>query len=179
MSPINSHKSLQRPLAKPVAKLVKPIKPLAKPTGKPVNRKPLRRTKQKSVGAIILNAQNQVLIMFSARNKYWEFPKGKVEAGEKELDTLKREMFEETGIQRFRLNPSFREFLYYRFRVSDQLIQKVVVYYLFKTGAEVKVSDEHKDFKWVTLDEVTKYLKHVNQRDLIKRLKLFLAKHPV
>ncbi|MBI4407568.1 MAG: NUDIX domain-containing protein [Candidatus Kerfeldbacteria bacterium] len=150
-----------------------------KPTSKPTARKPLRRIKQKSVGAIILNASNQVLIMYSAKNRYWEFPKGKVETGEKELDTLKREMFEETGIQRFRLHPQFREFLYYRFRVHDLLIQKVVVYYLFKTGQEVRLSDEHKDYKWVDADDVSKYLKHINQRDLMKRVKQFLAKHPL
>ncbi|EKD79571.1 MAG: NUDIX hydrolase [uncultured bacterium] len=149
------------------------------PTSKPTSRKPLRRTKQKSVGAVILNADNHVLIMYSAKNRYWEFPKGKVEPGEKELDTLKREMFEETGIQRFRLHPQFREFLYYRFRVHDLLIQKVVVYYLFKTGAEVKLSDEHKAYKWVEIEKVPQYLKHVNQRDLMKRVKLFLAKHPL
>ncbi len=171
MTPTPSTKSLIKPAA--------PKLPARKVTAKPSGHRPLRRTKQKSVGAIILNAQNQVLIMFSARNKYWEFPKGKVEPGEKELDTLKREMFEETGIQRFRLNPTFREFLYYRFRVTDQLIQKVVVYYLFKTGSDVKVSDEHKDYKWVSIEEVPKYLKHVNQRDLIKRLRAFMAKHPV
>lgn len=145
----------------------------------PAKRKPLRRIKQKSVGAIILNADNQVLIMYSAKNRYWEFPKGKVESGEKELDTLKREMYEETGIQRFRLHPQFREFLYYRFRVHDLLIQKVVVYYLFKTGAAVRLSDEHKDYKWVEIDQVSPYLRHVNQKDLMKRVKQFLAKHPL
>lgn len=142
-------------------------------------RKPLRRTKQKSVGAIILNASNQVLIMYSTKNRYWEFPKGKVETGEKELDTLKREIHEETGIQRFRLHSEFREFLYYRFRVHDMLIQKVVIYYLFKTGSDVRLSDEHKAYKWVDIDKVPHYLKHINQRDLMKRVKLFLAKHPL
>lgn len=142
-------------------------------------RKPLPRVKQKSVGAIILNAQNQVLLMFSAQNKYWEFPKGKVERGERELDTLKREMGEETGIRRFRLHPSFREYLYYNFRVSNQIIQKVVVYYLFKTGATVQLSEEHSDFKWVEVNEVAQYLKHVNQRDLMRRVQDFLQKHPL
>lgn len=142
-------------------------------------RKPLPRIKQKSIGAIILNAQNQVLLMFSAQNKYWEFPKGKVERGERELDTLKREMEEETGIRRFRLHPSFREYLYYTFRVNNQIIQKVVVYYLFKTGAAVKLSDEHSDYKWVNPDEVAQCLKHVNQRDLMRRVQYFLQKHPL
>lgn len=143
------------------------------------SRKSLHRQKQKSVGAIILNAQNQVLLMFSAQNKYWEFPKGKVERGERELDTLKREMCEETGIRRFRLHPSFREYLYYTFRVGHQLIQKVVVYYLFKTGSAVKLSDEHSEYTWVELADVPNYLKHVNQKDLLRRVQAFLQTHPL
>lgn len=149
------------------------------PVYHPRPRKPLPRVKQKSVGAIILNAQNHILLMFSAQNQYWEFPKGKVETGERELDTLKREIWEETGIRRFRLHPSFREYLYYTFRVDHQIIQKVVVYYLFKTGASVRLSDEHSDCRWVPTEEVSQYLKHVNQRDLMRRVQLFLKKNPL
>lgn len=154
-------------------------------TGRPAaprstaGRKPLAKLKQKSVGAVILNPDNLVLIMYSAANKYWEFPKGKVERGEKELDTLKREVYEETGIRRFRLNPSFRESIYYSFRVASGIINKVVIYYLFKTGAQIQVSDEHADYKWVTLDEVDTYLKHVNQKNLVKRVRTFLKTHEI
>lgn len=141
-------------------------------------RRPRLRTQgQKSVGAVILNEKNEVLIMYSSRNKYWEFPKGKVEPGEKELDTLKREMYEETGIENFRLHPEFKAFLRYNFRVGKLLIKKIVVYYLFKTGAEVKVSDEHTDFKWVPIEEVQEHLKHVNQHKLIKKVRTFLETH--
>lgn len=142
-------------------------------------RKPLGKIKQKSIGAVILNPQNEVLIMYSSANKYWEFPKGKVERGEKELDTLKREVYEETGIRRFRLNPAFRESIYYSFRVNNAIINKVVIYYLFKTGAQIHVSDEHMDYKWVTLDEVDTYLKHVNQKNLVKRVRAFMKTHEI
>ncbi len=159
--------------------------PTTRPVGRPSSsrpsaaRKPVGKIKQKSVGAVILNPDNQVLIMYSSANKYWEFPKGKVERGEKELDTLKREVYEETGIRRFRLHPSFRESIYYSFRVTNAIINKVVIYYLFKTGAKVQVSDEHVEYKWVTLDEVDTYLKHVNQKNLVKRVRAFMKTHEI
>ncbi len=136
-------------------------------------------TKQKSVGAIILNANNEVLLMYSATNKYWEFPKGKIERGEKELDTLKREIYEETGIKRFRLHPAFREQIYYSFKVKEEVINKVVVYYLFKTGSQITVSDEHADHKWVALDDIEQFLKHGNQKRLIYKVRDFLENHKV
>lgn len=156
-------------------------RPLQRTTGRlPLKQsRTINKIKQKSVGAIILNAEKKLLIMYSADNKYWEFPKGKVERGEKELDTLKREVFEETGIRRFRLHPLFREPIYYSFRVSGAVINKVVIYYMFKTGAEIKVSDEHLQYKWVTIDEVDSYLKHINQRNLVKRVRAFLNTHEI
>lgn len=150
------------------------------PEAKRTNRPPIKHVqKQKSIGAVILNAKQEVLVMYSTKNKYWEFPKGKMEQGEKELDTLKREMEEETGIKRFRLNPAFREFMRYQFRVGDKLIRKVVVYYLFKTGSQVNVSDEHTDFKWVHVDEVDELLRHENQRKLMRRVRAFLKENEI
>ncbi|MFA5995003.1 MAG: NUDIX domain-containing protein [Patescibacteria group bacterium] len=134
--------------------------------------------RQKSVGAIILNAEQKVLLVFSTANEYWEFPKGKMERGEKELDTLKREIYEETGIKHFRLQPLFKEQIYYNFRVNELTIAKLVVYYLFKTGANVQLSDEHTKFQWVSLNEAAGILKHINQRNLIKRVQQFLIDHP-
>ena len=134
--------------------------------------------RQKSVGAIILNGKNEVLLVFSSANQYWEFPKGKMERGEKELDTLAREIYEETGIKHFRLHPLFKENIYYNFRVGNMVIAKIVVYYLFKTGATVKISDEHSKFQWVHINDIDQYLKHINQRNLIKRVRYFLEHHP-
>lgn len=135
--------------------------------------------RQKSVGAIILNGKNEVLLVFSSANQYWEFPKGKMEHGEKELDTLAREIYEETGIKHFRLHPLFKENIYYNFRVGDLVIAKIVVYYLFRTGASVKISDEHTKFQWINIDEVDIHLKHSNQRNLIKRVRYFLKHQPL
>ncbi len=135
--------------------------------------------RQKSVGAVIMNGQNEVLLVFSSANQYWEFPKGKMERGEKELDTLSREIYEETGIRHFRLHPLFKENIYYHFRVGDTVIAKIVVYYLFKTGATVRLSDEHSKFQWVHIDRIDQYLKHINQRNLIKKVRYFLQHHPL
>ena len=51
-----------------------------------------------ATGALVLNAQGQILLIKSPRYADWEFPGGQVEAGETIPRALKREVFEETGI---------------------------------------------------------------------------------
>lgn len=121
----------------------------------------------KSVGAVVLNQKNEILLVFQNKNKYWEFPKGKVEHAERELETLRREIFEETGIEKYRIFPRFRKVMQYEFQYKGKLIRRVVVYFLIQTRDEVKISDEHSNFKWLSIPEAKKFLKHKNQSRLL------------
>lgn len=121
----------------------------------------------KSVGAIVLNYHSYVLLLFQRKNKYWEFPKGKMEIGEREIDTLKRELFEETGIRRYRLLRSFHRSMYYNFRYKGKLIPRKVVYFLVKTSDHIQLSHEHTRYEWLPLEKAKKRLKHKNQIALI------------
>lgn len=136
----------------------------------------------KSIGAVVLNEQKKILIMFQKQNRYWEFPKGKVEIGEEknELGTLKREILEETGLKDLHLIPGFKFDIKYRFTLHGQLIHKSNVYYLATTESDqIKLSDEHLEYKWVSLAAVGRYLKHKNQRILIYKLRDFLKDNPI
>ncbi len=124
----------------------------------------------KSVGAVILNTKNQVLLVFQKKNKYWEFPKGKVENAETEIQTLQREIEEETGIKRFRMAKRFRKVMYYNFQYKGRTIQRRVVYFLIKTADRVRISDEHTEYAWVPLERAKERLKHKNQINLIDQV---------
>lgn len=121
----------------------------------------------KSVGAVVLNQKNEILLVFQNKNKYWEFPKGKVENAERELETLRREIQEETGITKYRIFPRFRKVMQYEFQYKGKLIRRVVVYFLIQTRDEVQISDEHSNFKWLPIPEAKKFLKHKNQMRLL------------
>lgn len=124
----------------------------------------------KSVGAVVLNSRMQILLVFQKKNRYWEFPKGKVEAGEREMDTLQRELFEETGIRRFRLVQNFRKVMHYDFVFKGKLIRRKVVYFLIRSNDRIRISKEHTRYMWVSLEAAKRKLKHENQMKLVEEV---------
>lgn len=132
----------------------------------------------KSVGAVILNPKNEVLVMFQKRNRYWELPKGKAEPGEKELETLEREIAEETGIEGLEVLEDSRDSFSYKFSLQGSLIIKRNVYYIARAkDSSVKISHEHLDYKWMPLDKVNKMFKHKNQKELVNKVRKYLEEH--
>ena len=96
----------------------------------------------------------RVLVLRAYKN--WDFPKGRVEAGEEPLDAAKREATEETGITQldFPFGETYRETLPYAGG-------KIARYYLAETDEEsvrLPISadlgrPEHHEFRWVSFDE--------------------------
>jgi len=138
--------------------------------------------KKKSIGALVVNQKNQFLLIYQTQHQYWEFPKGGVEKGETDLQTLERELKEETGLTKFSLISGFQEKVEFTFRGQNgQLIDKTVVYYLLrlKAGQKICLSPEHQGFVWLDSKKALSYLIHDNQRTLLKKAqKLVLLKKP-
>ncbi|MCW1930618.1 MAG: NUDIX domain-containing protein [Candidatus Kerfeldbacteria bacterium] len=128
---------------------------------------PPRALSSKSVGAVVLNAQYKVLVIFQKKNRYWEFPKGKVEEGENEVQTLQREVFEETGIRHFKLSKTFRATMRYTFMFEGKRVKRTVVYYLLQTADAVRISGEHTAYRWLSLRSAQKILKHANHKKIL------------
>lgn len=133
---------------------------------------------EKSVGAIIFrkeNSQIKYLLMQHARvgrvdNPYWDFPKGHVEKGETEGRAMRREIFEETGVNDLTLVPKFRETMKVFFRWQGKTIFKIIVFYLGETKAmEVKISSEHMGYKWLGYEDALKELTFDNAKSILKK----------
>jgi 8-oxo-dGTP pyrophosphatase MutT (NUDIX family) len=96
----------------------------------------------------------RILILRAYKN--WDFPKGRVEAGEDPIDAAKREATEETGLSElaFSFGDVYRETLPYAG-------SKVARYYLAETNEEtirLPISHElgrpeHHEWRWVSLEE--------------------------
>lgn len=88
---------------------------------------------------------------------YWEFPGGKLEAGEEPSKGLEREVLEETGLQVRSRNPVFV--------FSESNIGYNIVFIIWEVeliSGEVELSSDHSDFKWATREEILKLPKAEN-----------------
>jgi 8-oxo-dGTP pyrophosphatase MutT (NUDIX family) len=140
---------------------------------------------EKSAGAIIFirNKEIKYLLLHypsgsRTSKEYWDLPKGHIEKGEKEVDTVKREVKEETGLEDIKIIEGFKESIKYFFRFEGKTIFKTVIFYLAETGnQDVKVSFEHTGYKWLLYEEALGQLTFKNAKEILKKSNEFLTKH--
>jgi bis(5'-nucleosidyl)-tetraphosphatase len=107
---------------------------------------------------------------------HWDFPKGNIESGETEIDTIKREVMEETGIIDIKLIEGFRQQISYKYRKKSKLVHKTVIYYLAETKSnKVVLSFEHVNFAWLNFDDALNKLSFENSKKVLKNAKEFLS----
>ena len=78
--------------------------------------------RERSAGAVIFfthGATKEYLIL-RYQAGHWDFPKGHIEKGEDEFDTVRREVREETGLGDIVLIPGFEEHTSYFYRKSPK-----------------------------------------------------------
>lgn len=122
------------------------------------------------VKAFITNPCGEFLFLKrSALSKHfagtWELPGGKVDAGEAFDTALVREVAEETGLT-IELDRVVGATQY----EMPQIKLAVLFMEARMLSGDVRLSDEHDDYRWVPLDEITRL-------DLSDQLKAFLIEY--
>jgi 8-oxo-dGTP pyrophosphatase MutT (NUDIX family) len=139
--------------------------------------------KEKSAGAVVFRKEKGkilfLLVCYGTKEKFWwDFPRGHVEKNEKEEETARREIFEETGIKDLKFIPGFKESYRYFFRDKDGLVFKENVIFLAETKKKrVKLSFEHHDFVWLPFKEALSKLTFENSKEILKKANRYLLKH--
>jgi 8-oxo-dGTP pyrophosphatase MutT (NUDIX family) len=128
---------------------------------------------EQSVGAVIklrpVEGTAEFLLLRNRRG-FWGFPQGHKEKGETEIQTLVREVKEETGISELDIRSYIGKITYSYYRGDGVRSDKEVrFYYAMTPTKEVKISEEHADFTWATLKEAFSLLDHAKLRQILDR----------
>ncbi len=116
-----------------------------------------------AVGAIIENTKTgKILLLKRSVDKdfsagIWEYITGRLQQFEDPLAGLKREILEEAGIEVEVVKPIS---IFHIFRGEKTAENELVgiMYWCEIDSEEVKISDEHSEYKWVTTDEALKMI---------------------
>ena len=131
-----------------------------------------------SAGAVLYFVDENSEIMYLILNYnygHWDFPKGNMERGETEVDTVFREVSEETGIKDIQIIEGFRQQISYKYRKKSKLVNKAVIYYLAETKSKkVVLSFEHINFEWQTFDQAILKLSFENSKRVLRMANEFL-----
>jgi len=132
--------------------------------------------KERSAGAIVFIKDEEIkYLLLHYEEGHWDLPKGHVEKNETDIDTVRREVKEETGISDIEITPNFKEKIEYYFKQSKDLIKKEVVFYLAKSKTEqIKLSFEHTGFIWLPYEKAVEKLTFKNAKQILEKANKFL-----
>ena len=135
---------------------------------------------ERSAGFVLYRCSGErrlYLVLCHRDGEHWAFPKGRIEPGEDELNAARREVAEETGIERLRPVPGFRETVAYRFTRGERSISKTVVYFLAEVETDrVRLSDEHGDVGWLEAGDAGRRLTYAESRRVLAEAEAHLEK---
>ncbi|MEW6528547.1 MAG: NUDIX domain-containing protein [Candidatus Micrarchaeota archaeon] len=113
---------------------------------------------------------NEKILILKRKNEFWEFPGGGVEFGEHPETTAARETLEETGLR-------VKNILLLGITSAVYLKdgkKKHSVYIVYKgeaDGYEFKITEEHKEGRWITVGELEFVNLALNAKDVVDFLK--------
>ena len=126
---------------------------------------------ERSAGVILFNKTEGIqFLVLKYPSGHWDFVKGNIEEGEEEEETVKRELFEETGINNLEIHQGFNEKAEYNYYKKNNKVHKIVSYYLAETNQkQVKLSFEHLDHKWSNYEDSMKLITFENSKEILKK----------
>ncbi|MDR3112999.1 MAG: NUDIX domain-containing protein [Endomicrobium sp.] len=141
--------------------------------------------KEFSYGAVIYKTEDEkilFLLVRSRRSGSWGFPKGHCEKGESPIETAKREIYEETGINEVKFDADFQKRDVYPIDGSltenkGKRTQKHSVYFLALalTDAKKEPDEEIQDLQWFDFGAALEKLSFESQKETLKEANVKLG----
>lgn len=124
---------------------------------------------EKSCGAVVYCISDEKPVFLALQSKkhgHWGFPKGHVVDGETEVETAKREIFEECGANVV-IDQSFRNVKYYDLK---NCVRKEVVYFTgYADNDNVTIcKEEILAYKWCDYKTIIRILTYESDKEVLK-----------
>jgi bis(5'-nucleosidyl)-tetraphosphatase len=138
-----------------------------------------------SAGAVIFRMDGPtplyLLLHYYFKGNYWDFSRGNLESGENEMEAASREIREETGLTAGDLSfiAGFKETVQWFYTWQNVRRTKRVTYFLAESRkAEVQVSHEHSEYKWLPFADALRQMSYDNSKSVLRKADAFLRKNP-
>lgn len=131
--------------------------------------------------ALIVNNKGQLLLLqqnpkksINTKAGRWDIPGGRIQKNETLEDTLRREVYEEIGIEQlYNIEPFLMVLTALRIRLSESDVGLIFATYLcsIPENSTICLSDEHIQYEWVSIDKAIEHLSHF-PKSLLEKLAL-------
>jgi len=133
--------------------------------------------KEISCGILVIRREGekrQLLMIQSKKGGHWSYPKGHMEAGETQLDTARREVWEETGLK---VEPIPGETHSTEYPLPNGNTKEVVYFMGHYEGGEARQQEaELTTLGWFDLEEAEKKVTYESDRMILRAFMKSLKK---
>jgi len=103
----------------------------------------------------LLIRDNKILIVLDRNTKKWDAPGGRIDKGEEGEPSFRREVKEELGFDEFKIISAVDYHILYDARSGIPYCTTANL--IENENDEIKLSDEHLEYKWIKEEEIDKY----------------------
>ena len=124
----------------------------------------------KAAGGVVINEKKEILLIF--RRSKWDLPKGKLNKGENLENCAIREVEEETGLSKTRLE-KLLSISYHTYKEGARYMLKETTWHIMRSTGKQNIlpqtEEDIEDLKWVKPEDLKKYFKktYPSARDVL------------